>query len=228
MLSRVARVLLGSEAVGRILILAQESEALLDHPDTRWIRNEARISLEPSEVSISAGVWSLLRRHPNSYPFLITTADNVLLDERTIGAMVDAAAGADVAAGLVERRTLLAAYPESERTWLPFRNESFSGANLFWIGSPEARPLIALWQGIEQSRKRRWRVVGAFGPLLLLAAVLRLLTLRQAFDRIGRRYKLKITPVVLPFPEACIDVDKPGDHALVTAILERRAAEGAA
>ncbi len=227
MLSRVARVLVASGSVGRIMILAQDGEALLDHPDTGWIREEARISLEPSEGSISAGVGSLLRRHPDHFPFLVTTADNVLLDQRTIGAMIEGAADADVAAGLVERRTLLAAYPGSERTWLPFRNSAYSGANLFWIGSPKAEPLIALWQRTEQDRKRRWRIAGAFGPLLLLAAVLRLLTLQQAFERIGRRYRLKLTPVVLPFPEACIDVDKPDDHALVTAILERRAAGGA-
>ena len=83
-------------------------------------------------------------------------------------------------------------------------------------------PLLTVWRSIEQDRKRRFRVVGAFGPLLLMAALLRLLTIRQAFARIGRRYGLLARPVVLPFAEACIDVDKPEDHALATLILERR------
>jgi hypothetical protein len=137
-------------------------------------------------------------------------------------AFTDGSAGSDVAAGLVERRTLLAAFPESRRTWLPFRKGAYSGANLFWLGSPRALPLLDVWRRIEQDRKKKWRVVGAFGPLLLVAALLRLFTVAQAFARIGRRYGITTRPVVLPFAEACIDVDKPSDHEQATLILERQ------
>jgi hypothetical protein len=134
----------------------------------------------------------------------------------------EGAAGSDVAVGLVERRTLLADFPDSRRTWLPFRKGAYSGANLFWLGSPKVLPLLDVWRRIEQDRKKKWRVVGAFGPLLLVAALLRLFTVGQAFARIGKRYGLAARPVVLPFAEACIDVDKPSDHAQATLILERR------
>jgi hypothetical protein len=49
-----------------------------------------------------------------------------------------------------------------------------------------------------------------------------LFSVGQAFARIGKRYGLAARPVVLPFAEACIDVDKPSDHAQATLILERR------
>jgi hypothetical protein len=132
------------------------------------------------------------------------------------------ATGADVAAALVERQTLLAEFPESRRTWLPFRKGAYSGANLFWLGSPRALPLLDVWRRIEQDRKKKWRVVGAFGPLLLIAALLRVFTIQQAFARIGKRYGIAARPVLLPFAEACIDVDKVSDHVLVSEILERR------
>jgi molybdopterin-guanine dinucleotide biosynthesis protein A len=222
MLSRVARTLLHFEGTAEVIILAQDARALTGHRDTKWLGDEPGIRFEDSGSSVAEGIAAVLRRNPNSYPFLVTTADNPLLDQRMLHGFSQGAAESDVAAALVERQTLLAAFPGSRRTWLPFREGAYSGANLFWLGSPRAMPLIEVWRAIEQDRKKKWRVIGAFGPLLLIAALLRLFTINQAFSRIGRRYGIKARPVVLPFAEACIDVDKPDDHALVSEILAKR------
>ena len=222
MLSRVARTLLLDERIERMIVLGQDSADLARHPHTGWMAAESRIKFEDTGQSVANGIKSTLQRHPGGYPFLVTTADNVLLDRAILGGFVEGAVGFDLAIGLVERRTLLGKFPNSRRTWLPFRAGAYSGANLFWLGSREVMPLLDVWRGIEQDRKRRWRVIGAFGPGLLIAALLRLLTVEQAFDRIGKRYGLRARPAVLPFAEACIDVDKPEDHELATAILERR------
>ena len=56
-----------------------------------------------------------------------------------------------------------------------------------------------------------------------LGAVLRLRTLQQTLDRIGKKLGLSIKAVELIDPLAAVDVDKPADHELVTAILEGRA-----
>lgn len=223
MLSRVARALLSHDRVERVIVLAQDSASLTRHPDTGWLVDNFRVALEDCGDGIANSIAAALALHPNGYPFLVTTADNALLDAETLSAFLDGASGADLAVGLVEREILLADFPDSKRTWLPFRRGAYSGANLFWLGSPKAMPLLTVWRRIEQDRKKRLRVVGAFGPVLLFAAMLRLLTVRQAFARIGRRYRLLARPVVLPFAKACIDVDKPDDHALATLILEQRA-----
>ena len=95
------------------------------------------------------------------------------------------ASGADVAVGLVEQRTLLAAYPGNRRTWLRFRGGAYSGANLFWIASARALPALRLWRTIEQQRKRGRAIIAAFGPWMLAGVALRLLTLRGALARGG-------------------------------------------
>ena len=76
---------------------------------------------------------------------------------------------------------------------------------------------------VEQDRKKGWRMIAALGPAMLLGAVLRLRTLDQTLGSIGRRLGLSIRKVELANPLAAVDVDKPADHALVTAILEGRA-----
>lgn len=222
MLSRVGRTLLEIPRIERLIVLAQDSAALARHPQAQWMEQDRRIAFEDCGSSIAQAIETVLLGHPNGYPFLITTADNVLLDAPIVSAFLAGSAGADLSVGLVERGTLLAEFPDSKRTWLPFRKGAYSGANLFWIGRAEVLPILDAWRRIEQDRKKRWRVVGAFGPALLIAAVLRVLTIGQAFRKIGRRYGILARPVVLPFAQACIDVDKPADHALATTILERR------
>jgi hypothetical protein len=133
------------------------------------------------------------------------------------------AEGADLAIGLVEKRPLMLRLPGTKRTWLGFRGGSYSGANLFAFGSPDAARAVALWRSVEQDRKKGWRMIAALGPVALIGAVLRLRTLDQTLKSVGRRLGLEIRKVELENPLAAVDVDKPADHELVTAILEGRA-----
>jgi len=57
----------------------------------------------------------------------------------------------------------------------------------------------------------------------LAGALLRVRTLDQTLAAIGRKLGLDIRKVELENPLAAVDVDKPSDHELVTAILEGRA-----
>ena len=100
------------------------------------------------------------------------------------------------------------------------------------VGLVAARLPVAVLA--RQARAVRWwllalLVVHAVTTDLLTGAhvALRLLTLDQAVRRVGRRFGLKARAVVLPFAEACIDVDKAADYELVAGILERRGASGA-
>ena len=223
MLAWVGASLAAGKDVRRIVILAQDSAALLDHPRTRWLRDEAHVIACDCGDSIVEAITATLRAMPGGYPFLLTTADNVLLDEAMIEQFVARARGADLAVALVGKGTLEAAYPGNRRTWLRFRGGAYSGANLFWLGTPAALDALAVWQRNEQQRKKARAVLGAFGPGLALMIAARLLTLDQAIERAGRRIGVKARAVVLPYAEACIDVDKPSDHEMAEAILRSRA-----
>jgi GTP:adenosylcobinamide-phosphate guanylyltransferase len=222
MLSHVVQTLTGRADAARIVILAQNVAALFEHADMRWITDDPRIVARDCGDSVVQAIIDTLDALPDAYPFLLTTADNVLLDDRMIDAFVAGASAADLAVALVERRTLEAAYPGNRRTWLRFRGGAYSGANLFWLGSPAALRGPAVWRGIEQQRKRARAVLGAFGVGLALMIAVRLLTLDQAILRVGRRLGLRAKAVVLPFAEACIDVDKAADHAMVEIIVAGR------
>lgn len=221
MLERVLDTLSACPHVRRTIILSQEPALLTAHLGDEWVARHDRVSFEGCGDSVSAAIGQAIATHGGDYPFLVTTADNALLDGATIDTFVAGAVKSrvDVAVGLVERRSLLAAYPGSRRTWLKFRGGAYSGANLFWFARPRGLRVLEVWQGIEQDRKRGRAVIGAFGPLLLVAVALRLATLHQAIAKASRRLSIRAAAIVLPRAEACIDIDTVADHALAETIL---------
>jgi len=227
MIDHVARTLLANPAIGEVVVMAQQAESLADHPQTAWLREEPRIRFADSGGGISQSLLDWMAGEGARLPVLVTTADNVLLDGAILDAFVAGARGADVAAAMVERAVLLRDYPRSRRTWLRFRGGAWSGANLFWLGSGRAANALRKWREIEQDRKKGWKILSAFGPLLLLGAGLRLLTIQRAIAAAGRRLGAGEARIVaLPFARACIDADKPDDIALIESILATEGARG--
>lgn len=223
MINHPARALLAHPAIGRLVVLTQAPELFAADPATAWLAEHPKVRFEKSGGGIASSIMALLDRADLPFPLLMTTADHVLLDGAMLDQMVGQAFGADIAVAMVERATLLARYPGSRRTWLKFRDGWWSGANIFWFGSGKARPVVALWQEVEQDRKKGWKILSAFGPLALLGAVFRISTLRGGIARVGRRFGLVARLVAMEKAEACIDADKPDDVLLIEAILAQSA-----
>lgn len=222
--------------VGGVPMVARPVTALLQSPEIEWVRvltqqperiaavlpTDARLTVEASGATIASTLDDILRDPTTNFPLLVTTADHALLEPAMIVDFCAKAEGTDLAIGLVEQRPLLARLPNTQRTWLRFRGGAYSGANLFAFGSQKAAEAVALWRSVEQDRKKGWRMIAALGPATLLGAALRLRTLDQTLASVGRRLGLNIRKVELSDPLAAVDVDKPTDHTLVTAILEGR------
>ena len=217
MVRRPVAALLASPRITEVRVVSQYPERI-----GAVLPADPRLRIEPSKSTIAATLEALCNDPTVVWPVLVTTADHALLDQGMIEDFSARAGGADVAIAVVERKALLARLPTTRRTWLKFRGGAYSGANLFLLGSPKVAAAIDLWRGVEQDRKKGWRVLAAMGPLFLLGTALRLLTLDQAARRIGHRLGLGVRPVVMANPLAAIDVDKPADHALVEALIEGR------
>ena len=218
MVSRPVAALLQAPGIDRIKVLAQQPERI-----SQVLPKEKRLTVEASGETIASTLSALLSDPATRFPLLVTTADHALLDPDMIAEFCEKALGADVAIGLVEQRNLMARLPQTSRTWIKFRGGAYSGANLFAFGSPKAAMAMELWRSVEQDRKKGWRMIAALGPSVLAGAILRLRTLDQTLAAAGRRLGLVIRKVELSNPLAAVDVDKPADHELVTAILEGRA-----
>ena len=166
MLARVLTTLRAHPAIGRIAV-SIEDEALVEQAIGPLPED---VFVIPSKSSAAASTAAVLESGTMEHPVLLTTADHVLLDP----AMLDhffaqsTASSADLTVGLARAETILAAYPETRRTFLRFGPDRVSGCNLFGLMTPQALQAITFWQAIERDRKRPWRLVAAFGVAPLL------------------------------------------------------------
>jgi GTP:adenosylcobinamide-phosphate guanylyltransferase len=217
MLARVVENLLAAPEIATISISIEDAaiarKALGD--------SYGKVMIVPSRSSPPASIRAVLETRS---PIFVTTADHPLLTGEMISHFLVHAGSkdADMAVGLATAETILAAYPEAKRTFLPLGRSRVSGCNLFAFNSKRAFAALDFWQRLEQMRKRPLKLIGAFGPGAIAQFVFGGFNLDSAFRAASRRLGLKACPVLMPFAEAAIDVDKPADKQLAEAILARR------
>jgi GTP:adenosylcobinamide-phosphate guanylyltransferase len=231
MLARVLTTLSSHDRVDTILLCSDAPDLLKEVPQIAELVERSRVQLIPAEAtpsrSVLAGIDVLATKQDSKHnnPLLVTTADHALLDHEMLDYFFDAAirSTADVAVGLVSRTLIAKRFPDAKRTYLPFRGERYSGANLFAFMNPDARRVAEFWRAAEQHRKQPWRMVSTFGFVSLLLFLSRQLDLASAFRRVSGVMDAKVVAVEMETAEAAVDVDKVSDWQLVNRILEERA-----
>jgi len=161
----------------------------------------------------------------DQYPCLVTTCDHALLTADMVKNFIDGAksAGTDISVGMATQTVIQAEHPETKRTYLRFSDEAVSGCNLFYIANKNGLKAIAFWQSVQHLRKNPLKLAQKVGVTIGIKYALGRLSLRGAFDYAANRIGITAAPVLLPFAEAAIDVDKPSDLDLVETILQARA-----
>ena len=214
MIARVVDALLAVPRLDRVIVLSQDVQAI-----EAALAPDPRLSVQRSGEGIARSVAAVAGSMDAPWPVFVTTADHPLLSPATITAFLDRSAGVDIAVGVVERRIVRARFPENRRTWLKFADGWWTGANLFALNGPSAAGALAVWSGVEADRKKGWKLVARFGPLLLLRALTRTIGLGRAVEIAGNRMGVSARAVPLADPLAAVDVDKASDLALAREVL---------
>jgi 2-C-methyl-D-erythritol 4-phosphate cytidylyltransferase len=225
MLARVLSTLSEHPRIGRILLSMDAPELLKSIPSITSRLDSKEVVLIPIAPSPSRSVLNGLDEIRSDERLLDTTADHALLDDAMLDFFLDRAeqSPADVALALVPETLIKARFPDVQRTYLPFRHERYSGANLFAFLTPKARVAAEFWQHAEAHRKTPWKLVRSFGLVTLLLFLARRLDLEGAFRRVSRAIGVEVEAIEIPIAEASVDVDKISDLELVRKILlERR------
>lgn len=223
MLLRLYRTLQQVRGVSTIYICIDDSTLLNDISEFRDAHASGKIKVIKPEASPAASLHTALNIIDLRQPLLITTADHPLLTPDMVSHMLSMTpAEAELSVGLADSETVTSVYPNAVRTFYRFQSRRYSGCNLFLVRGKSAMKVAAYWQSLESHRKKPWRLIWQIGPLVLLRMIFRQLDLDSAFKHLSHLTGAHISPVILPFAEASIDVDKPADYQLATEILRRR------
>src|SRR5690606_23312331 len=117
---------------------------------------------------------------------------------------------------------VMEAHPQTKRTVTRLSGNGGCGSNLFVLRTPQASRIVEFWSHLERNRKHPVRMIRTLGWRVLLRYLLGRLLLSEALDRLGGRLNLRVQEIILPFPEAAIDVDTPDDFYLAEALLSKR------
>ena len=157
-------------------------------------------------------------------PLVITTADNVLLTPAAVRETAARLAGGDdMVVALARKEAVLAAHPEGQRRFYRFRDGEFSNCNLYGL-SRRGLGLAEAFREGGQFAKNPMRIARAFGLLNLLILRFGLVSLDGAMKRLGRRFGVKASAVVLADGAHAIDVDNRRTYDIAAQLLDRRAA----
>jgi GTP:adenosylcobinamide-phosphate guanylyltransferase len=155
-------------------------------------------------------------------PFVITTADNVLVTPaaiREIGAMLN---HADITAGLASETAIKAAHPEGQRRFYTFKDGGYANCNLYGIAGEKGMAAVEIFREGGQFMNNPKRLINAFGLINILMMKWGWISLSKAFQRISKRFKLTAKEVVFADGALAIDVDNERTYAIAQTILATR------
>lgn len=224
MLRRVVRSVLDSGRVGRILVSIEESAINEAREILRPLEADDTITFVPAQANIGTSVDGAVGNRPDLLPLFITTGDNALHTPELVRYFCDALddVTVDGAIGLTPARYILDRYPEGNRAFHRFHDGEFSSCNLYALLTPRSLSAARVFNSGGQFGKKPKRLIGAFGLLTFLIYKSRRFKLATFLRFLSRAIRVRTAPVLLPFAEGPIDVDRMQDWELAERIIRER------
>lgn len=212
MIDRVVKTVSASKHIKNIVICGPQSLGA-------W----TNVTFFPTGSSPANSILQFLESRSDAAPVFVTTADHPLLTTEMVDHFLSGAvkSDTDIVIGMVDNNLVKSTYAAS-RTGYKFRDGVWKSCNLFACMTPHVTRMVHFWQFVEKNRKKPWRVVRAFGLWTLISVLVGRWDLRQALMRAGSRVGITASPVIMPWPEAAIDVDTLADKNLAESILDAR------
>lgn len=220
LLAHVLEALAATPGIGEVRIVVEPgAEARLKQIA---VGSGLLASFVPAAGNLADSVYA--GAHRIEGPMVITTADNVLLTPHAVGQVVERLlAGDDAVVALTRKEAVLSAHPQGQRRFYKFRDGEFSNCNLYGLSRRGLR-LAETFRSGGQFAKNPMRIARAFGFLNLLLLRYGFLTLDKAMERASRRFRARVSAVVLADGAHAIDVDNARTYEIAAELLERRAA----
>lgn len=210
------------------LVVCGPAEPLLAQEPELWERlKSGAVKWFPPEASPSTSTYSVLENLPQDAPVLVTTADHAFLTPEIVDFFCHQACATDcdVVVGLASHAEVMAAFPQTKRTATRLRDGAVCSCNLFAFLSPRARNAAEFWRKCERNRKKPWKLMRAVGWGVVVRYFLGALSLEQGLRRLSDRMNVRAGAVILPYPDAAVDVDTINDWRLVEEVLSARTSE---
>jgi GTP:adenosylcobinamide-phosphate guanylyltransferase len=155
-------------------------------------------------------------------PFIVATADNVLLTHEGLNILRQAMRRYDAVLAVTTRERVLAVHEEGQRHFYKLKEARYANCNLYGLSNRRALRATDTFRDGGQFQARPLRFVRALGLVTILLMGLKLITLSSGLARLGRRFGISLTTVVFEDGALAIDVDNERTYAICEWVLGLR------
>lgn len=224
MVLRVLDSLDASSQIGTHILCGPSQKSIDQQPELKARIAEGRLIYMAGRSTPSLSTHHILQSLSDNAPVLVTTADHALLSASIIDYFCTNAreTKCDAAVGLTSYDQVMAAFPETRRTAIKFKDGSYCGCNLFAFLNPNSYKAAQFWRQIEKDRKNPLKMMRILGGWAVLRHLTGKMSLDEALGHLSKRMGLRAGAVMLPFPEAAVDVDTVDDLKLVQALVAKQ------
>ncbi|MCR6545349.1 nucleotidyltransferase family protein [Dehalobacterium formicoaceticum] len=159
---------------------------------------------------------------------LIATGDIPLLTREALDDFLKRCSKklADVYYPIVPKEANERIYPGIKRTYIRFKEGTFTGGNLFLVNPQVVAAAAGKARAFVEKRKSPLALAQLVGWKFLIKFLFHTATLAETEALVSRIFGIKGGVIISPYPEVGIDVDKPSDLTLVRNALEKHIAPG--
>ena len=224
MLERVVREVRAAKDVGRIYVSIESQDLLESVPTLKAMLDNGEIHYISSEENLFLSVKNAAETIKNPWPLVISTGDNALHTSEMIDHFTNdlLANNPDAAIAMTPASVILSAYPDGKRAFHELKDGGWSSCNLYALNNDNALKAAKVFEGGGQFGKKPKRILKAFGLSFMLLYKLKLATSHQLTNTLSKRWGINIKLVSMPYADAPIDVDNPGDFKRTEEILKNR------
>ena len=221
LIAHVLEALTTLPAVAEIrVVLEPEGQVEVDQVIQPFRARGVPITLVDSDANIVESVLAAAK--DDSGPFIITTADNVLLTHDGVAQVRKAMESADAVIGVSTRDRVLAVHEQAQRGFYEFKDTGYANCNLYGIASARAMKATDIFREGGQFQANPGRMVRAFGLFNILLMRFGMVTFAKGLERVGKRFGLKMVPVVFEDGALAVDVDNERTYAICEWVLGQR------
>lgn len=210
--------------------------------DSGLVNNIVIVGLEPGDLNakddqlhfvgrvgglldnIFAAFYRLQEINPAAKKLLLVSSDIPLITPEIIRNFVKACGSSetDIFYAVVSEKTMEASFPNSRRTFVPFKGGRYAGGDILLVDVAAAAGNIDLVRSLTDSRKNFLKQARLIGFGFILKFLLRMMTVQEAGKQAAQRGNLNGQVIDTEFAELAMDVDKLHQYEMIAGYLQQR------
>jgi molybdopterin-guanine dinucleotide biosynthesis protein A len=222
MIQWVLDALNGADNVDQVIVIGLPPDAPLACPKV--------VDFLPNQGSMLQNVRAGMKRsqeiNPQPHHLLFASSDIPGITSEIANWVVTTALQTDEDAyyTVVTRQVMEARYPNSRRSYTRLKDIEVCGGDIHVVRSQIGPENDAMWEKLIASRKNVFKQASLIGYDTLIMLLFHAITLDKAIKVVTQRLHITGRPLICPYAEAGMDVDKPFQLEIIRSDLAQRMA----